>query len=273
VTITRGYLDLPGGQLHFRRAGTGGETIVLLHQTASSSAMYERFMDLLVDKLGPDAYTLLALDTPGFGMSYRPRERYSITAWAQDFLATASELGIGRFHVLGHHTGAAIAARMAAEAPERIDSLAMIGALAMDPAERESWLRGIRGMELDDGGGHMATVWQQVNTIDGDPHAFPPNLELRHREAVDKLLAGQRWHEAYEAVFSADVAADLARVQCPVLLFCGSADVLAPYVGPTLAARPGTRYVPLDAGAYVLDQAPEQVLGPYVEFLEAKEAA
>ena len=43
--ITKGYANTPQGQIHFRTTGTlaGGQTpIVMLHQTACSSAMWEK---------------------------------------------------------------------------------------------------------------------------------------------------------------------------------------------------------------------------------------
>ncbi|NQX10886.1 alpha/beta hydrolase [Microbacteriaceae bacterium VKM Ac-2855] len=262
--MRRSYADTPRGQVHLRRAGHGPETVLLLHQTAASSAMYEAFA---AEFLAAESakYTLIAVDTPGFGMSFTPEDPYDLGDWADDLLAAVE----GPMHVLGHHTGASIAVAMAARAAERIASLTMIGATVLPDAERARWEAGVVGMQLADSGAHLSTAWWQVANIDGDPNAYPPSLALRQRETVDKLRAGSRWHEAYLTVFRTDVRALLASSTAPALLICGTADVLYPYVASTLAARDGITSVELDAGAYVLDQEPAAVVAPLLDFLAA----
>jgi pimeloyl-ACP methyl ester carboxylesterase len=265
--IQRGYVDTPEGQIHYRRAGSGPVAVLLLHQTAASSVMYEAFMAALLAERGDDAFTLIAVDTPGFGQSYRPAAQYSLDAWSDAIASAMTGLGVARFHVVGHHTGASIGIVLASREPGRVESLTMVGAVAMSADEASARHGAVHGLVLDDEGSHLLEVWDAVNTIDGDPTAFPPAIELREREAVDKLTAGTRWHEAYLAVFGTDLIAPLAAVVCPILLICGWADVLFPYVATTSGANPGMTVVELDAGAYVLDQDPGLVVTPFLDFL------
>ena len=67
VSLRKGYADTPDGQVHYRERPGDGTPIVLLHQTASSSVMWERVM-----RRYPPGRRLLALDTPGFGLSDAP---------------------------------------------------------------------------------------------------------------------------------------------------------------------------------------------------------
>ncbi|RFA07439.1 hypothetical protein B7R21_14680 [Subtercola boreus] len=265
--MRRGYVDTSAGQVHVRTAGTGEEVVLLLHQTAASSAMFESFVEALGGS--PLAtYRFVALDTPGFGSSYTPAAPYSFGEWADVVLDVASAVDAREFHLLGHHTGAAIAIAVAAADPGRVLSLGMIGGLVLSQDEAARWHASVHGMTVDDEGSHLGIAWQQVAAIDGDPDAYPPGLALRQREVVDKLGAGERWHEAYLAVFGADLGSQLAATGCPAVLFSGTADVLHPYAGATLAARPGIRYHELAAGAYVLDQQPQLVAGTYLDFLK-----
>ncbi|MGU3583681.1 alpha/beta fold hydrolase [Rhodococcus sp. C26F] len=260
------YVDTPCGQVHARTAGSGPEVVLLLHQTASSSEMYEAFAAKFLAAGHGERYTLIAPDTPGFGMSFAPREQYALQWWADDMIALLDALGVQHAHLLGHHTGAAIAATIAARHPGRTASLAMVGAVAMSPEDRARWHAGVTAMTPAADGAHLLTAWEQVGTIDADL-AFAPDVALRHREVVDKLRAGVRWHEAYLAVFSTDVGALLEAVAAPALLLCGTSDVLHPYVPETRRAIPHARYVPLEGGGYILDQDPATVLEHYIEFL------
>lgn len=264
----RGYLDLAAGQVHLRECGAGETLVLLLHQTAASSAMFEKFAGELVTGEWGRTHRVVALDTPGFGMSYRPADPYDVADWARVVLEAADALGARSFHLLGHHTGAAIAIAVAAAAPERVASLAMIGPLVLSAAERAEWEASVTGLVIDEAGSHLGTVWHQVATIDGDPLAYPPDLALRQREAVDKLAAGERWHEAYLTVFRTHLGAQLASTTCPAVLFSGTADVLHPFAAATLATRGDIEFHELAAGAYVLDQQPALVAAPYARFLQ-----
>ncbi|MCL8027673.1 alpha/beta fold hydrolase [Nocardioides bruguierae] len=268
MTMHRSYVDTPRGQVHLRRAGEGPRAVLLLHQTAASGVMFEAFAQRFLAAEGAEEFTLLAPDTPGFGMSFTPPEDYDLDVWAGDMVAVLDALGLDEVDVLGHHTGGAVAICLAAAHPERVRSLTMVGALGMSTEERLAWHEAVRGMEVRPGGGHLVDAWQQVGTIDGPDTTCAPSVELQHREVVDKLRAGARWHEAYLAVFRTDLVARLAATSLPTLLLCGRHDVLAPYVDGTVSARPGIQYRELAAGGYVLDQDPDQVVRPFHTFLQ-----
>ena len=61
--IDRGFLTLPGRQVHYRRAGSG-PPVVLLHQSPKSSEELVPLFLLLAEN-----FTVLAPDTPGYGLS------------------------------------------------------------------------------------------------------------------------------------------------------------------------------------------------------------
>ena len=68
MTIKKGYIDTTDGQVHYRVCqGPGSLPLVCLHQTASSSQMYENLMETLHGQ-----YRVFVLDTPGFGQSFVP---------------------------------------------------------------------------------------------------------------------------------------------------------------------------------------------------------
>jgi pimeloyl-ACP methyl ester carboxylesterase len=262
VSIKKGYIDTRDGQLHYRVSEGGkGLPLVLLHQTASSSQMYEKLMTELQGQ-----YRMFALDTPGFGQSFFPPQPPTLGYYVSLLLDALQSLGVKEFHLFGHHTGAAIACEMAATAPERVRTLTMVGPVYMDAAERQKWIRDyVKAMVIEPDGSHLMKIWKRVSGLDPDP-----NLALCHREAVDNLRAGERYHEAYLAVFNQDFPAFLSQVRCPILMLCGEHDVLMPYFKPSCEARPDAKSVILPGGTYVVDDYPGAIAKELVAFLREK---
>ena len=234
--IRKGYVDLEDGQLHYRRVDGPGEPVVCLHQTASSSAMYVRLMELLAGSHG-----VVAPDTPGFGGSFDPAGSPSIARYGEWVLEAVDALGVGRFHVVGHHTGAVLGVYLAAEHPDRIASLAIIGPVYLDAAERELFRsRFSEPIRPDPDGLYLKRTWDYLAGlgVDGD-------LELHHRELIDTVRAYEARSRTYHAVWDFDFPAYLERVSCPIALMCAEDDVNYPHFDRAVAARP-------DAGVFVL---------------------
>ena len=120
-TLTRGYLTTTFGQLHYLATVTAEEfqhpkLLVMLHQTASSGAMFEKVMVKLM--YYQHSFThIVAIDTPGFGNSAHvdcePTMANYAAAIAQairEYLATQFKSPrIEQCVLYGHHTGAAVA--------------------------------------------------------------------------------------------------------------------------------------------------------------------
>lgn len=259
--MKKAYVDTSRGQIHYRHwASPGKPALVLLHQTASSSAMYELIATRLADK-----YSLYALDTPGFGQSFRPASPPSIATYAESLLEAIGALGLAQFHLFGHHTGSAIACEIAVQAPERVQSLMLCGpphyGSREHRAEREA--RIVKPFVIDRNGELLQQVWQRVG---GD--APGRTLTLALREAVDTLHAGEHWPLAYHAVFAYPFEASLARVSCPLLLACGKEDMLWPYFGDACEARPDAKAVVLPGDSFVIEEHPDIVARMVDDFLK-----
>lgn len=266
MTIRKAYVDFSDGQIHYRHRNGEGVPWVFLHQTASSSAMYTEVMRELAPT-GP----LYALDTPGFGGSSRPPGKPNVAYYVDSLMQAVDALGLQQFNLFGHHTGAAIACQLAAEYPDRVLRLGMIGPVQLTDEERAAW-RGsaIKPLTIDLQATHLQQVWQRVTHLDSEPIAHPPNANLATREAIDTLIAGDRWQEAYEAVFAQDFPALLEQVSCPLWLICGDGDVLYPYFQRACQARPDAQFTEVKGGAYLLDQQPRRMAELMLDFFTRK---
>ncbi len=261
TAVRKGYVDTPDGQVHYRVAGarrdTGGTPLVLLHQTASSSAMYEALMERLADQ-----FFVFAPDTPGFGGTDAPAERATMETYARTLLSACRRMEISHAWVFGHHTGASIAVQMETLAPGFARKLALSGPPYLSPEVKAALRTKTEPIVLDAHGAHVARVWQRLRAK--DPHA---PLDLVHRETLLTLHAGARYHEAYDAVWNHDFEAQLARVACPTLVMAGTADTLAPSLAPAYAALRDGRMLSIPEGTtYVVDRAPDVIAGALRDF-------
>jgi pimeloyl-ACP methyl ester carboxylesterase len=69
----------------------------------------------------------------GFGFSERPTDvEYSVQTWADQTLGVMDTLGVRKASLIGNSFGGAIALRIAAQHPERIDKLVLMGSMGVD---------------------------------------------------------------------------------------------------------------------------------------------
>jgi pimeloyl-ACP methyl ester carboxylesterase len=106
----------------YRSFGTGDQDVILVHGWSVSGAVY----DNLVAELDTSQYRLLVLDLRGTGQSDKPATGYTLDNYQKDVLAVARDARVGRFILVGHSMGGAIAQKVAAARPGRIEALVLL---------------------------------------------------------------------------------------------------------------------------------------------------
>ena len=215
--IHKGYVETSEGQIHYRMLGKPSSQlpIVFLHQTSSSSVMYEALMRELQND-----FSTLAFDTPGFGNSFFPSGKPTVPYYARIIQEALKALEVKQCFLFGHHTGAAIAVEMAITSPTLVRQLALSGPSCLTPEERTARIEKIRPLKIDKDGNHLLFAWKRAK---GKDDRWP--LWLVHREAVLNLVAGERYHEGYLAVYENDLQSKLPKVQCETLVLAGELDM------------------------------------------------
>jgi non-heme chloroperoxidase len=123
LAVTHTRLTLSSGPaIHLAKTGEAGAPILFLHGYADSWRSFEPLFPLL-DK----HFRLFAPDQRGHGDS-EPADRYDIADFTEDAAALITLLGLEPVHVIGHSLGAIVAQRLAAERPELVRRLVLIGA-------------------------------------------------------------------------------------------------------------------------------------------------
>lgn len=112
-----------GVEYHVIDQGTG-PVVALIHGFGGSVFSFRKQIDLLAH-----THRVIAIDLPGFGSAGRPEDiDLSLTAHAVRTWALLDRIGVSRLILVGHSMGGAIAARMAAALPERVERLVLVSA-------------------------------------------------------------------------------------------------------------------------------------------------
>ena len=255
--IRKGYLDTPDGQAHYRQAGSpDAPRVLLLHQTASSSVMFEAIMARLAND-----YCLFAPDTPGYGGTFFPPGPATIEYYAQVTQQALAAFGWGDCFVFGHHTGASIAAQIEQLRPGTARKMILSGPPFLTEEQKTRFRGAIQPIIVAADGSHARALWARLRAKDSQ--AEPA---LTHREFVLNLQAGERYHETYKAVFTHDFNAQLAAVKCPVLVMAGETDTLRDALEPAYAALQQGEIRYLSGNTYICDQDPDAVARIIREF-------
>lgn len=237
--MRRGYADTEVGQVHYVEAGDG-PPVVLLHQTASSSVMYARALPLFAERCH-----VIAMDTPGFGMSDHPPEQPAegIPYYSRAVIGLLDHLGLPRAHLVGFHTGASIVTDVGAHSPERVKSLVIAPILAIDDdEEREEWLArdDLKRTWVPDGKGEFL----EREILDYVAHFATENDgETYLRELIANLQAGPKYWWTYVAVVTYDHYSAYAKLQCPTLVLNATDEVLYSYTVKAHEAIGHSEYV------------------------------
>lgn len=264
VEITRHFVAVRQGTLHYAEAGTG-EPVLLLHQTPRS---WNEFREVL--PLVGAHRRAIAMDTLGYGDSSAllPGQD-TIEVWAEAALDMLNALGIDQTHVVGHHTGAVIATDMAARAPERIRSVVLSSCPFDDAEERADHLRGRTVVDDADrrpDGSHLLELWGTRA-----PFYPPEDVHLLEAYLIDALKAGPRAAEGHRVVARYDMEVAVRHIRCPVLLIGATDD---PHAYPALArlrvALPQAQVQEIAGGMVPLpDQLPAQFAAAVKRFLDS----
>lgn len=254
----KSYVEVLAGQIHYRKRSGTGVPIVCFHQTASSSVMFEAFMDAYN---GPQP--IYALDTPGFGGSYDPEDQPSMAGYADSLIEAIDVLGINRAHLFGHHTGACLAVEIAARYPTRCESLAMIGPVVITPEEAGVFKQVYpKDFAPRADGSHLKAMWDYVAEIGGDS-----SPELHHREFVDTARAWKGHIKVYSEIWDQDFSGLFKQVQCPLLIMCSPNDVLWSLFDRAKAMRPDARAVELGGSNFQPDEVPQATADALQSFI------
>lgn len=228
------FAATPDGRVEYRHAGEApgrAPVLVLLHGIGSASASWvAQLRDLSPGRC------ILAWNAPGYGGSDAlPQETPSAADYAARMWPWLDSLGVATITLAGHSLGALMAAAATAQQPERVRQLVLLapalGHADAPPAIRDGKLRE-RLANLDALGPQGLADKRGAAML--SPAALPEQVAF-----IKAVMAQVRPHgyaQAARMLADGAIAADLARITCPVSVASGSADTITPPEGCRRAA-------------------------------------
>jgi pimeloyl-ACP methyl ester carboxylesterase len=262
ITIRRSYADTPDGQIHYAEAGQG-KPVLLLHQTPRS---WDEFRDVL-PILGRK-YRALAMDTIGFGDSYRPKGEASIEVFARGVVQLMDALFIRQASIVGHHTGGVVAVEVAAAHPDRVEKLILSSTPYVDAEDREK--RKIRppidDVEEKPDGSHLCELWQRRMSF--YPKSRP---DLLRRFVLDALKVWDGVETGHRAVNVYRMEQRVPLIKAPTLVLGGTDDPFSyPRMRPLAEHILGSKTAEIKGGMVpMVDQMPEEFAKVVMDFLDS----
>jgi pimeloyl-ACP methyl ester carboxylesterase len=261
-------LQRPGGRIAYDVSGDG-PLVVCVPGMGDLRSVYRFLVPALVDA----GYRVATMDLRGHGESDTTFDRYDDVAAASDILALVEALGDGSATVVGNSMGAGAAVIAAADAPDRVSDLVLVG-----PFVREApvgllakWM--FRLALLRPWGRRAWDAWYRRLY----PSHPPADLDAHRARIRESLRAPDKWR-AFIATTHTDhgpAEARLSDVHARTLVVMGERDsdfpdpsVEARWIGERLGGE--VLLVP-GAGHYPQAEAPDVVAAAIVRFLAEAE--
>jgi pimeloyl-ACP methyl ester carboxylesterase len=259
--VVKDYVTLPTGQVHRRSTPDvpGVAPLYAFHATAYSGRTFEPFMTALAGRR-----RMVALDTPGYGASDRPSERWDIPRYAAAMAQAIEASETGPVDVFGYHTGAFLATELAAQRPDLVRAVVLVGVPYVPVQDRAAWLARLGAeMHLSEDLAQFDERWSFfiTNRAKGVP------LEQGFAHFVDELIAYPHGWWAHDAAFKYAAEHRLGLIRQPALVL-NPENHLSEASRAAAGAMPNCQVVELPHLSHaVLDLAPDELAGLTHEFL------
>jgi len=273
------YLQLSNIEIGYIDAGSGEQTLILIHGLGSNAKGYVRVIPALSEN-----YRVIALDLPGYGKSSKGYYDYSMEFYADIVLRFMDELGLDQAVLVGHSMGGQIAMTAGLKYPRRISRLVLLSPAGFERFDdgEAAWMKKA-----------MNPTFVKKTTVDAidknlrwNFYEYPEDARFMIDERIQVRSAADFENYCYAvsrnvfAMLDGPVWMKLGEISQPTLIIFGENDMLIPnrylHAGFTRdIAAIGDREIPdskllmiPECGHFVQFEKADEVSGAVLEFLK-----
>jgi pimeloyl-ACP methyl ester carboxylesterase len=245
--FSEAYVEADGFRIRYREAGSGS-TLVTLH--GAGGLRVSRSHELLAER-----HRLIVFEVPGFGNSPANERSSSPRELAATIAQATTNFGLDRFSLMGNSFGGKLALWLAAQSPQRIESLVLAAPAAIRPENTQ-----------------RVSPEERKGLMYAHPERQPAMAPLEpaisdKQERLVNRLSGPPRDEELEALFP--------NLSMPVLVLFGTRDrVIPPEMGRIYREKlPNCHFMLLYDAAHALDaDRPEAFASVVSDFLIRRES-
>ncbi|MFS4467197.1 alpha/beta hydrolase [Maribacter sp. 2210JD10-5] len=269
---TANYITLDSGKLFFQKMGSG-PVIVLLHPSPHTSNLLLPMAQKLAER-----YTVIALDTPGYGNSdglgFKPK---SVRDYTNVLHKAFTALHLKKPSLYGSATGAQIAIRYALEHSDGVAQVYLDNAAHFNDDLRVTILKNyFFDLSPKKDGSHLVKIWKMVgNMFQYFPWCFQseefalkrpqlPAMAL-HMVAMDYLRAGETYDYAYRVAFEHEKAEYVQALTVPTTIFRWNGSIIKKHIDNLLKHD-----FPSNVSVFPIDGDPTERMKLMTEYIKSK---
>lgn len=229
------FIEVNNVNVHYKEAGAGEKTFILLHGFGGSTFSWREVMDDFSQQ-----GHVIAYDRPAFGLTERPMPEnwvenpYGMKANVELLRGLLDEFGVEKAVLVGNSAGGGVSVAFALEYPERVDALILVdpGVGGGRGPQFPAWALPLMWTpQMRHLGPLMMRDYQETlpNTIEREWYD-PTKLTDEIRQEYLKLLQIEKWDRAfYELTFAPaypELRPLLPQLTVPVFIVAGQEDRL-----------------------------------------------
>jgi len=276
------FIEINSVNIHYKEAGEGEMTFILLHPFGGSTFSWREVMDDFAAR-----GHVIAYDRPAFGLTERPMPEdwesnpYGMKANIEILRGLMDAFGVDKAVLVGNSAGGGVAAAFALEYPEQVEALILV-----DPGvgggygpQFPAWALPLMRLPQTR---HVGLLWVRdyqetlPRTIEREWYDSS-KLTDEVRQNYLNLLKIKNWDRAfYELTFAPaypEIRPMLPQLKIPALIIAGQEDRLIRswYFEAIAAEIPDASLEIIPACGHVpQEECPEQFMNVVIQYLEAQ---
>ncbi len=256
--MKRAFAGVPEGQMHYRCEGSG-DPILLLHPGVGSSDAFTNTMPYMSGK-----HLVIAPDFLGNGDSDPAPYQYTMLDHARSLIGFMDSLGLTTVNVVGHHTGAKVAAELAINWPERVNKLVLSAIGYWEAAaniEKNAPDNFTTRVEIQPDGSHLMEWWRRA-AMWNDP------LDIVEASVIEYIKAGPRGEEIHWTARAYDTKGRLSLIKCETLVLSGASGLFHSAAENVRKLVPSSKLVVIENGPPRMERTmPDEFAAAILNFL------